>query len=53
MSRPKLEVADIFRDHGAAWRSANAGHVSLEQLKVRAPIDSDHLYRLIPSSRSE
>src|SRR6516162_9741232 len=34
MSRPKLEVADIFRDHGAAWRAANAGHVSLDQLKV-------------------
>jgi hypothetical protein len=31
MFRPKLEVADIFRDHGAAWRAANAGHVSLDQ----------------------
>jgi hypothetical protein len=31
MLRPKLEVADIFRDHGAAWRAANAGHVSLDQ----------------------
>jgi hypothetical protein len=30
-----LEVADIFRDHGPAWRRANAGHVSLEQLKGR------------------
>jgi hypothetical protein len=29
-----LEVADIFRDHGAAWRRANAGHVSLDQMKV-------------------
>jgi Transposase zinc-binding domain/Putative transposase len=28
MFRPKLEVADIFRDYGAAWRSANAGHVA-------------------------
>jgi hypothetical protein len=34
MSRPALEVADIFRDHGAVWRSANAGHLSLDQLKV-------------------
>ena len=34
MPRPTLEVADIFRDHGAAWRAANAGHVSLGQLKV-------------------
>jgi hypothetical protein len=32
--RPALEVADIFRDFGAAWRRANAGHVSLGQLKV-------------------
>src|SRR6202030_2354191 len=39
MLRPKLEVADIFRDHGAAWRSANAGHVSLEQLKVMTAIE--------------
>jgi putative transposase/transposase-like zinc-binding protein len=39
MFRPKLEVADIFRDHGAAWRSANAGHVSLNQLKVMSAIE--------------
>jgi hypothetical protein len=39
VSRPKLEVADIFRDHGAAWRSATAGHVSLEQLKVMSAIE--------------
>ena len=39
MSRPALEVADILRDHGAAWRSANAGHVSLDQLKVMAAIE--------------
>jgi hypothetical protein len=39
MSRPALEVADIFRDHGPAWRSANAGHVSLEQLKVMSAIE--------------
>jgi hypothetical protein len=38
MSRPVLEVADIFRDHGPAWRLANAGHVSLEQLKVMSAI---------------
>ncbi len=40
MSRPSLEVADIFRDHGPAWRRANAGHVSLEQLKVMSAIES-------------
>ena len=39
MSRPSLEVADIFRDHGSAWRKANAGHVSLGQLKVMSAID--------------
>jgi Putative transposase/Transposase zinc-binding domain len=39
MSRPKLEVADILRDHGAAWRAANAGHVSLGQLKVMTAIE--------------
>jgi hypothetical protein len=38
--RPTLEVADIFRDHGAAWRKANAGHVSLGQLKVMSAIES-------------
>ncbi len=40
MARPILEVADIFRDHGAAWRKANAGHVSLGQLKVMSAIES-------------
>ena len=39
MSRPELEVADIFRDHGAAWRRANAGHVSLDQMKVMSAIE--------------
>src|ERR1039457_1519510 len=40
MARPVLEIADIFRDHGAAWRKANAGHVSLGQLKVMSAIES-------------
>src|ERR1700716_2656828 len=39
MSRPVLEVADILRDHGSAWRRANAGHVSLDQLKVMSAIE--------------
>jgi hypothetical protein len=39
MSAPALEVADIFRDHGPAWRKANAGHVSLCQLKVMSAIE--------------
>ena len=40
MSRPALEVADIFRGHGVAWRHAHAGHLSLEQLKVMSAIES-------------
>ena len=40
MPRPALEVADIFRSHGAAWREANAGHWSLGQLKAMAAIEA-------------
>ena len=40
MGRPALEVAEIFRDHGAAWREANRGRVSLGQLKVMSAIES-------------
>jgi hypothetical protein len=39
MSRPALEVADIFRDHGQAWLAANRGHVSLEQMKVMTAVE--------------
>ncbi|MCH8996917.1 MAG: IS91 family transposase [Proteobacteria bacterium] len=39
MPRERLEVADIFRAHGPAWRTANAGHVSLGQLKVMSAIE--------------
>ncbi len=39
MSRPTLEVADIFRDHGPAWRDANRGHISIQQLKVMSAIE--------------
>ena len=39
MARPALEIADIFRDHGPSWRSANRGHVSLDQLKVMSAIE--------------
>jgi hypothetical protein len=39
MSRPKLKGADIFRDHGVEWRAANAGHVSLDQVKVMSAIE--------------
>jgi hypothetical protein len=40
VSRPNLEVADIFRRHGAAWRAANAGHVSTAQLRVMTAIEA-------------
>jgi hypothetical protein len=40
VSRPSLEVADIFHRHGAAWRAAQAGHLSLGQLKVMAAIEA-------------
>ena len=39
MARLRLEVADIFRDHGPAWREANRGHISLEQMKVMSAIE--------------
>jgi Putative transposase/Transposase zinc-binding domain len=37
--RPKLEVADIFRRHGEAWRTANEGHVNLAQRRVMTAIE--------------
>jgi Transposase zinc-binding domain len=40
VARPSLEVADIFRGHGAAWRDANRGHLSLDQLKVMSAIEN-------------
>jgi len=38
LGRPALEVADIFREHGPAWREAQRGHLSLAQLKVMSAI---------------
>ena len=38
MSHP-LEVADVFRAQGAPWREAQAGHLSLGQLKVMSAIE--------------
>ena len=38
--RPALEIADILRRHGPAWRAAHAGHVSLGQLKVMSAIET-------------
>lgn len=40
MPRHALEVANIFRDHGPAYRRANAGHLNLAQLKVMSSIEA-------------
>ena len=39
MSRPALEVAGIFPRPRWAWRHANAGHISLGQMKVMSAIE--------------
>jgi hypothetical protein len=39
MGRCALEVADIFRAHGPAWRQARRAHLSLGQLKVMSAIE--------------
>lgn len=40
MPHPKLEVADIFRAHGPAYRRAKAGHLNLSQLRVMSAIET-------------
>jgi len=40
LPRARLEVADIFRRYGPAYRQANAGHISLNQLKVMSAIEA-------------
>lgn len=40
MPRPRLEVSDIFRAQGPAYRRANTGHLSLAQLKVMSAIEA-------------
>jgi hypothetical protein len=39
MGRCALEVADVFRAHGDAWRRAQRGHLSLGQLQVMSAIE--------------
>jgi hypothetical protein len=39
VGRPALEVAQIFRIHGPAWRQAQQAHLSLGQLKVMSAIE--------------
>jgi Transposase zinc-binding domain len=38
--RTSLEVADIFRAEGAGYRAAQAGHLSLTQLRVMSAIEN-------------
>ena len=38
--RTSLEVADILRQHGEAYRRAHAGHLSLGQLRVMSAIEA-------------
>jgi hypothetical protein len=38
--RPSLDIADVFRAHGPAWRQAQAGHLSLGQLKAMSAIEA-------------
>ena len=40
MPRPGLEIADIFRAHGPAYRHEHAGHLNLPQLKVMSAIEN-------------
>ena len=40
MGRSKLEVADIFRDYGPAYRREHAGHLNLPQLKVMSAVEN-------------
>jgi len=37
--RSRLELADVLHRHGADWRRANAGHVSLGQLQVMSAVE--------------
>src|SRR4030095_17096443 len=39
VGQPALEVADIFRKYGPAWREAQRAHLSLAQLKVMSAIE--------------
>jgi len=39
VGRVALELADIFRAHGPAWRAQQHGHLSLAQLKVMSAIE--------------
>src|SRR5919107_59464 len=39
MTRPRLEVADVFRRFGPAWRATNEGHLSRAQRRVMRAVE--------------
>jgi hypothetical protein len=45
MPRPILEVADVFRRHGAGWRAANQANLSLAQRRVMTAIETIEICR--------
>ena len=52
MGRLALEVADIFRAHGSAWRDAQHDHLSLGQLKVMSAIEPvSYTHLTLPTNR--
>ena len=60
MGHSALEVADIFRVHGPAWRQTQRAHLSLGQLKVMSAIEQcrsaalgGHVLRCTGCARNE
>ena len=39
MDRPRLEVGDVFRRYGEAYRQQHAGSLSRDQLRVMSAIE--------------
>jgi len=40
VARPAIQVAEVFRRHGEAYREANAGHLDRCQSRVMAAIEA-------------
>jgi hypothetical protein len=40
VQRPAIEVADVLRRHGDAFRRAKAGHLDRSQLRVMGAIET-------------
>lgn len=41
MGGPALDIVDILRDRGSAWREAGRGHINLNRLKAKSAIEGD------------